>query len=166
VKRVAVIDSSPLINLVHLELALKLSQFFSLVYVPRQVQVEVNKKAKFRHRLNKLYEKNLFQKCVVTEDPVRVEFSGLLDPGEAESIQQAQELEATHLVIDEKRARKVGEAIANLRLVGTASILARLEREGLSGSTYSLVQKLRRDLRCRITDQLVERAIVEASRPI
>lgn len=164
--RIAVIDSSPLINLVHLELALNLSQFFTLVYVPRQVQVEVNKKSKFRHRLNKLYERNLFQRCVVEEDPVRNEFSGLMDPGEAESIQQAQEKEAAYLLIDDKRARKVGERVANFRLVGTVSILARLEREGFSSSTRGLVQKLRRDLKYRITDRVVEMALEEASEPI
>jgi hypothetical protein len=52
--RVAVIDSSSLINLTHLELAAKLALYFNVVYVPRHVQIEVNKKSRFRYQMKKL----------------------------------------------------------------------------------------------------------------
>jgi predicted nucleic acid-binding protein len=52
--RIAVVDSSPLIALAHLNLATKLSLFFDLVLVPKTVQKELNRKARFRYRLNKL----------------------------------------------------------------------------------------------------------------
>ena len=61
--RAAVIDSSALINLTHLELASKLLFYFDRIYVPRQVQVEVNRRHRFRHRLNKLYQTGLFHRC-------------------------------------------------------------------------------------------------------
>jgi hypothetical protein len=54
--RTAVIDSTPLINLVHLELVTELSLFFDIVYVPRQVQTEVNRKHRFRYLLRELLD--------------------------------------------------------------------------------------------------------------
>jgi len=52
--RVGVIDSSSLMNLTHLELAAKLTVYFNVAYVPRRVQIEVNKKSRFRYQLKKL----------------------------------------------------------------------------------------------------------------
>jgi hypothetical protein len=52
-KRIAVVDSSPLINLVHLELADTLHLYFDTIYVPRMVHGEVNRKSRFRYRLNR-----------------------------------------------------------------------------------------------------------------
>ena len=45
--RIAVIDSSSLINLAYLDLASKLGLYFNRVYVPRSVQAEVNRKHRF-----------------------------------------------------------------------------------------------------------------------
>ena len=42
--RIAVVDTSPLINLTHLDLAPELALFFDRVHVPRAVQEELNKK--------------------------------------------------------------------------------------------------------------------------
>jgi hypothetical protein len=60
-RRTAVIDSQVLINLVHLRLADHLVFYFETVYVPREVQEEVNKKNRFRRtHLNRLYSGGLF----------------------------------------------------------------------------------------------------------
>ena len=61
--RIAVIDSSCLINLSHLGLAAKLSQYFQVVYVPLVVQGEVNRKSRFRYKLRKLYQTGFYQPC-------------------------------------------------------------------------------------------------------
>jgi hypothetical protein len=64
---VAVIDSSPLINLAHLNLALELANFFDRVYVPRAVHRELNRKGRFRYRLNKLYATGVFERCAAAD---------------------------------------------------------------------------------------------------
>ena len=163
--RIAIIDSSCLISLSHLGLAPKLSLFFQLVFVPVSVQREVNKKHRFRYRLNKLYESGLFQKCVVA-DRVRVEW--LLDElheGEAEALVQAQERQAAFFIGDERRAREISQ-LMGIKPLGTARLLARLNMDGLADDPRSLVRRLRRDLGYRITDSIVEQAIEEASEPI
>jgi len=163
--RIAVIDSTPLISLAHLQLAHQLSLFFDVVYVPSAVQREVNRKQRFGYRLAKLYKSSVFQRCPCT-DPYGVELlQAELHEGEAEALIQAQEKHASYFVGDEKRARQIGRA-QGLKTVGTVRILARLNLEGAAEDPMTLVRKLRRDLRFRIAEEVVTRAIAMAGEPI
>jgi len=164
--RVAVIDSSPLIFLAHLELAAKLSLYFDRIYVPRRVQVEVNKKGRFRYRLKKLYETGFFERCACA-DETRVQLLKIdrLDDGEAEGLVQAQEKAARFFIADEAKARAVCET-QGLVPVGTVRLLARLSLEGQAADTRSLVRRLRRELTARVAEDIVEQAIALATVPI
>ncbi len=163
--RFAVIDSSPLINLVHLELASKLSLYFERVYIPRSVQTEVNRKSRFRYRMKKLYKIDAFRKCNAADEVnVRLLLSEI-HQGEAEALVQAQEQGAAFFIGDEKRARKIAENMG-LEAIGILRILARLHLEGYAEDPYSLVHKLRKDLNYRVTDELVQRAVETAHLPI
>lgn len=160
---IAVVDSSPLINLVHLQLAEALQFYFDRIYVPRMVHTEVNRKSKFRHRLRKLYSKGIFKRCLVVE-LVSVRLLDELEEGEAEALVQASERGAAVFIGDDKDAREMSER-RGLRPVGTVRLLARMHLEGLAGETKSLVRKLRQDLNCRISDQVVRDAIEFAEMP-
>jgi predicted nucleic acid-binding protein len=163
--RIAVVDTSPLINLTHLGLARELTLFFDRVYVPRAVQEEINKKGRFRYRLNKLYRAGFFMKCV-TADIYNVRLlEAELDKGESEAIIQAQEKQALFFIGDERRARAVAERMGQ-RPVGTLRLLSRLSLEGRAPELAGLVEKLRRDLDFRISEEIVEQAISLASLPI
>ncbi len=163
--RAAVVDSSVLINLTHLNLVRELSLFFDRVYVPRAVQAEVNRKGRFRYRLNKLFEASVLHRCVAgNEWNVRL-LQPDLDLGEAEAIIQAQELGAEFFIGDEKRARDVAKNMKQ-KAIGTLGILARLYRDGRLRDLDRIVEKLRRDLRYRVTDELVQEAVEKASQPI
>jgi predicted nucleic acid-binding protein len=159
----AVVDSSPLIYLVHLQIAEKLHFYFDTIYVPRMVQREVNRKSKFRHRLNKLYSKGVFKQCRVVDD-ASVQFLKELDAGEAEALVQASETGATVFIGDEIGARNMSER-RGMRPIGTARLLARMHLEGYVSETEELVRKLRRDLNYRITDQIVRNAVRIAAEP-
>lgn len=163
--RIAVIDSSALINLTHLELASKLSLYFTAIYVPRRVQEEVNKKFKFRRRLNKLYRTGLFRRCKCA-DETRVQLLTMdVDSGEAEGLVQAQEKRAVFFIVDERRAREIGER-QGLVLVGTVRLLARLSLEGHAQDTQSLVRRLKKDLKFRVAEDVVQQAVADAATPI
>jgi predicted nucleic acid-binding protein len=163
--RTAVIDSSALINLTHLELASKLLFYFDRIYVPRQVQVEVNRRQRFRHRLNKLYQTGVFRRCACA-NAVNVQLLTFeLDEGEAEGLVQAQEKEAEFFIADESRARSISER-RGLTPVGTVRLLARLCLEGHAENARALVLKLRRDLNFRVRNDVVESAIASAGAPI
>ncbi len=164
-RRVAVIDSTPLINLVHLELAEELGLFFDIIYVPAAVQKEVNKKQRFRYRLQKLYKSGAFERCA-SADPTGVQLLEVeLDPGESEGLIQAQERQARYFIGDDKRARETSVGYG-LTPVGTARVLARLHLEGQAGDPTALVRKLRRDLSFRISQEVVDEAIALAAKPI
>jgi predicted nucleic acid-binding protein len=164
--RIAVIDSSPLINLSHLDLAMKLSQFFDVVYVPNAVQREVRKKHRFGYRLNRFYRSGFFIKCV-TADRTNVQLlrAEPLGEGESEAITQAQENAPAFFIADEKRAREIAGRMGQMH-AGTARILARLNFEGLAPDLEDLVWKLERDLGYRISKSVVQEAISMARDPI
>lgn len=163
--RAAIIDSSALINLTHLELASKLSLYFDAIYVPRRVQEEVNKKFKFRKSLNKLYRAGLFRRCKCADETRVRLLDADVDAGEAEGLVQAQEKGARFFIVDEKRAREIGQA-QGLTLVGTVRLLARLSLEGHADDARSLVRRLRKDLRFRVAEHVVEKAVATAAIPI
>lgn len=159
--RIAVIDSSSLIALAHLQLAQAVALFFDVIYVPAAVQREVNRKQRFRYRLAKLYKGGIFQRCSLASKD-RVELLTVeLHQGEAEALVQAQERAASYFIGDEKRARQIGEA-QGLKPVGTLRILARLHLQGQAAPTNALANKLRKDLKFRISDEIVEQAITLA----
>lgn len=160
----AVIDSTSLINLVHLELTKYLSFYFDAVYVPREVEREVSRKARFRNRLRNLYRASVLKKCRIT-DEVRVQLLPELDRGEAEAISQAQELPANIFIGDEKEARNIA-ANMSITPVGTARIIARMHLENYASEPRGLIKKLRKDVNFHIADRVVEEAIRLASTPI
>jgi predicted nucleic acid-binding protein len=164
--RIAVIDSSPLINLAHLGLAMKLSQFFDVVCVPNAVQREVRKKHRFGHRLNKFYQSGFFTKCIAADHTnVQLLQAEPLGEGESEAITQAQEKAPAFFIADEIRAREIAGRMGQMH-AGTVRILARLNFEGLAPDLESLVRKLERDLSFRISKKVIQEAISLASEPI
>ena len=127
--RSAIIDSSCLINLVHLDLASKLILFFDRVYVPRNVQAEFNRKHRSRYRLNKLFRSGVFEKCMCKDETNFRILRFEVDAGEAEALVQAQEKGAEFVLVDERRAREIGVR-QGLTPYGTVRLLARLSRDG------------------------------------
>lgn len=163
-KPTAVIDSSALINFVHLELAKDLHFYFQTIYVPRAVQTEVNRKGRFRYRLNKLYSKGVFKKCRVGSRTNALLLRPLHE-GEAEALVQASETGATVFIGDEKEAREMS-ARRGILPVGTARILARLHLENYAEHPRALVQRLRDEVNFQIADEIVDAALRVAHEPI
>ena len=159
--RTAVIDCSCLINLVHLDLASKLILFFDRVYVPRNVQTEFNRKHRSRYRLNKLFRAGVFEKCMCKDETNFRLLRFEVDAGEAEALVQAQEKGAEFVLVDEKRAREI-VVRQGLTSCGTVRLLARLSRDGHAPDTWVLVDKLRKELRFRVGNDVVESAIQSA----
>ena len=163
--RLAVVDSPALIKLTHLQLARELALFFDRVYVPRAVQEELNRKGRFRYRLNRLYRTGFFIRCA-TADRFNVELlEAELDRGESEALIQAQERNAPYFIGDERRARAIASRMGR-KAVGTLRLLARLNLEGRAPDLHGLVRVLRRDLDFRVSDEIVRQAIELAPEPI
>lgn len=163
--RHAVIDSSSLLAITHLSLSTELSLFFDVIVVPRQVQVELNKKHKFRHRLNKLYDTRIYKRCLGAD---RTNVRLLMPPlneGEAEGIIQAQENGIDHVIFDEREARKIATRMG-ITTIGVARLLFRLERDGQIEDADKLIKKLEKELKFRISQEVVEEARIKSDEPI
>jgi predicted nucleic acid-binding protein len=133
--------------------------------VPEAVQREVNRKGRFRYRLNKLYSTRTFQRCAAGDEwNIRLLLNEL-DEGEAEALAQGSEKGAHYFISDDARAREIGQK-KGLKPVGTVRLLARLHLDGLAPETKVLVRKLRADLRFRVSEQVVDGAIAIAPQPI
>ena len=163
--RIAVVDASPLINLTHLNLARDLTLFFDRVYVPRAVQEELNKKGRFRYRLNRLYSAGFFTRCMAADNFNVQLLQAELHKGEAEALIQAQEKQALYFIGDERRARTIAARMGR-KAVGTLRLLARLNLEGRAPALTDVVRVLRRDLGFRASDEIVQQAIDLAAEPI
>lgn len=163
--RLAVVDTSPLINLTHLNLARDLALFFDRVYVPRAVQEEVNKKGRFRYRLKKLYSTGFFTRCMTADIYNLQLLQAELHKGEAEALIQAQEKQALYFIGDERRARMIAVRMGK-RVVGTLRLLARLNLEGRAPELADLVRVLRRDLDFRVSNDIIQQALDLAAEPI
>ena len=159
--RSAIIDSSCLINLIHLNLASKLILFFDRVYIPRNVQTEFNRKHRSRYRLNKLFRAGVFEKCMCKDETNFRILRFEVDAGEAEALVQAQERGAEFILVDERRAREIGIR-QGLTPCGTVRLLARLSRDGHAEDIWVLVRKLRRELMFWVSDDVVAAAIHSA----
>jgi predicted nucleic acid-binding protein len=163
--RIAIIDSSCLISLVHLDLASKLTLYFDVIYVPRSVQMECNRKHRSRYRLNKLFEAGVLQKCIHKDETHFRLLTVTLGSGEAEGLVQAQEQGAEFFLVDERKAREIGER-QGLTLYGTVRLLARLCLEGYAEDIWGLVRNLRTERDFRVADEIVRKAIASAEMPI
>jgi len=133
--------------------------------VPRSVQEELNKKGRFRYRLNKLYRTGFFTRCKAADSYNVQLLQAELHKGEAEALIQAQEKQASYFIGDEKRARTKGERMGR-KAVGTLRLLARLNLENRAPELTILVERLRRDLNFRVSDEIVQQAIDLAAEPI
>lgn len=163
--RVAIIDSSCLINLVHLHLASRLSLFFDIVYVPRNVQTEFNRKHRSRYLLNKLFHSGVFRRCRCKDETAFRLLTLELDAGEAECLVQGEEKQADFFLVDERKARAISVR-HGLIPYGTVRLIARLSVEGYAGDPWDLVSKLKRERGFRVDDKVVHQAIAAALTPI
>jgi predicted nucleic acid-binding protein len=162
---IAIIDSSCLISLVHLDLASMLTLYFDVVYVPRSVQIECNRKHRSRYRLNKLFEAGVLHRCIYKDETRLRLLTVRLGPGEAEGLVQAQERGAKFFLVDERKAREIGER-QGLTLYGMVGLLARFCLEGYAEDIWGLVGKLRAERDFRVADEIVRKAIASAEIPI
>jgi len=88
-----------------------------------------------------------------------------LEEGEAESIIQAQEKGADRVILDEKKARRVASNMS-IQPVGVARLLFRLQLDGHIEDARKLINKLRRELKFRISEDVIKEASLKAQEPI
>ncbi|MDP4709712.1 MAG: DUF3368 domain-containing protein [Saprospiraceae bacterium] len=83
-----------------------------------------------------------------------------LDPGEAEAIILAKETQATFLVIDERKGRKLAEA-HGLRIIGLLGVLIQAKKKGYIDLLRPILDTLIDQIGFRVSQQLYVRILAE-----
>lgn len=147
----AVIDTSCLLNLLHLSLVSKAVLFYDVIYIPRFVLEEVTRNWHHPDELRKLLRHYTYlKKCTIGDD---VRSSLLWDPkqntrpvihrGEAEVIIQASERRASNVLIDERAGTRVA-LLHSLNVKSTLELLKDFKRLNVVPKIAPLIAHLRK----------------------
>lgn len=154
---IVVSDSSTLVSLAAIEQLHLLQDFFGRVVLPGAVLNEVLAGGEGRPGFQEITASKWLEVMPVQD---RSALSALehLDPGEAEAIVLAQELQADLLLMDELDGRQAAKE-RGLQIIGVLGLLSRAKREERISAVKPLVQRLRVEMRFRISESLLQRVL-------
>ncbi len=119
-------DTSAITNLIQIEQLNILKQLFGKVYIPKKVYQELSVYESQKNDID--LQKWLLVKTVLNQNEVK-KIEKQLDPGEAEAIVLAKEMQANLLIIDERKGRKLAENYG-LQIIGLLGILIQGRKNG------------------------------------
>ncbi|MEZ4777606.1 MAG: DUF3368 domain-containing protein [Bacteroidia bacterium] len=152
---IVVSDTSPISNLIDLGQLTLLRALFNQVVIPTAVESELLQveDPQFRHS----YLQSRESGWLIVKSPVNLSevnrLKQILDPGEAEAISLALELNAQTLLIDERMGYKVAHQ-SHLRAVGVLGILIEAKRKGLIPDVRSYLDKLKYEIGFWVSDNV------------
>ncbi|MCB1132674.1 MAG: DUF3368 domain-containing protein [Verrucomicrobiae bacterium] len=124
-----VCNTGPLIGLAQVGLETLPFQLYPEVVIPLTVRDELLAKPTADHaNLAAALRQARIHKCLNPPDALLVTE---LDHGEAEVIAAARELGVAHVLIDERKARRIASHIYQLHVKGTAGLLIEAKKEGI-----------------------------------
>ncbi len=148
-------DTSPITNLIQIGQLDVLRQLFGQVIMPKTVYEELSE---LPHQLVAIEGKKWLTVQTVQQRNSVVTLEEDLDPGEAEAIALALEINADYLIIDELRGRYKAEALG-LRIVGLLGVLIQAKQAGYVDAVAPLLIALREKAGFRIHPTLYERVL-------
>jgi predicted nucleic acid-binding protein len=149
-------NTGPLIALAmtdHLDLLLKV---FNEVIVPEAVHDEILAGGEFASGTRSYLTASWIVKRSVGTGPDSVA-RAVLGAGEAEVIELAIDCNADHILIDERKARKIARNVYGLRVIGSARVLVEAKRKGLIANVGNELTRMR-DNGYRIHDSIIDAA--------
>lgn len=166
----AVIDTSCLLNLLHLNLLSKIVLRYGTVYIPKFVIHEVTDKWYHPDELRRVLKQYAFLKKCSVGDEARVKLLhdkrtnpyAPIDRGEAEAIVQASERRASDVLIDERAGTRIAHQ-HNLNVKSTLQLLKDFKLMGVIPEMKPLIEHLRgSERRFWLSDSVVKRALESA----
>lgn len=171
-QRVAILDTSVLIVLYHLELLKYLNLFYNLIRIPREVEKEFLTKHKNQQECSKRYEflesfykknNSWFIRCnEYNSDDIRIYSSQKgIDLGEAEAFAQNQVLGNNHeILLDERQARKLAKS-NKIHHHGVLYILANLDLKFKICNYFEAVEKVKIEMKTYFSDDIIRKVYQE-----
>lgn len=154
---VVVSDTSPIRCLAHLSLMGLFQDLFGQVLIPPSVQAELLRPAGNSPAL--ALSPFAFVRVQSPRDQKLVQqLLERLDPGEAEALALAIEVQPATLIIDERRGRRIAQQ-HGVPMIGTLGILLEAKRQGRLGIIRPLIERLDNELRFFVSAGLRARAL-------
>ena len=159
----AVSDTSPILGLAAIGYLELLREQFGAVLIPAAVLAELKLESGFRGAapIQQALEDGWLQMQDVQNVSLVQALSIDLDPGEAEALALAVDLNLEIIVMDEQAGRAHARAMG-LRPVGVLGILLRAKKAGHIDSLETTMQALRKEIGFFITDDLYRQILRQA----
>jgi predicted nucleic acid-binding protein len=151
-------NASPLINLAAVGQLALLRQLYRRVIVPPAVWNEVVRLGKGRLGSRAVRAASWVQVKAVRDRALVQMLLAELDPGEAESIVLAREIQADLLLLDESHARRAARRMG-LPITGLVGVLIEAAGKGLISDLAATLRELRDRAGFWLTDEVVEEAL-------
>jgi uncharacterized protein len=139
---VIVCNAGPLIALAGVSSVALLHHLFGEVHVAEEVKDEVE--AGGRSGIGKdLFHEHSWLLVTRLAAPVNPTLASLLDPGEAATITLAHDLNASLVLLDEAKGRKIAGDVYHLPVIGTGRILVEAKKRALIPTVTPLLDQMR-----------------------
>lgn len=154
-------DASPLVHLAAIGQFELLKKLYSVVFIPEVVWREVAIAGVGRPGAAEV-EQGIANGWIQIKNPGKTNLARgeltTLDPGEAEALALALDLQAEIVLLDEVRGRSVARSLG-LRAVGTLGVLIEAKRQGFITSFRDQLERLGRDSQLQLSDEIKELAL-------
>lgn len=156
---IVVSDSSPLIALATVGELNLLHELFGEVLIPGRVWEEVAQTD--RPGTEQIVSASWIRTMPVADDSYLLALQTEVDPGEAEAIALAAEVQADILLLDERRARNFAESMG-FEVVGVVGVLLRAKRAGFLAQLRPVLDRIRAETLFRMSARLYDDALTAA----
>lgn len=147
---IVVSDTSPLTALLMVGQAEILSRLFGEVIIPKAVEAELLR--------SHPTPPDWLRVRLVSDGAKAGRYAQSVDRGEAEAIALAEELHADHLLIDERKGRRLAQQ-QGVPVVGLLGVVLMAKRAGLISSARILLNRLDQEAGVYWTDDLKQTAL-------
>jgi len=157
---IVVSDTSPVSNLLLIGRLGLLENLYRSVIVPKSVDTEIRMLKGLGKDISE-YENAVWIKVLTPKDQAKTSFfKSILDPGEAEAISLALELDCDFLLIDERIGTKVARE-RGLKTLGLVGVLVKAKEEKLIPHVRPILDELRSVAGFWLTDKFLDRILSE-----
>jgi predicted nucleic acid-binding protein len=161
---IVVSNTSPIINLAVIDHLNLLHQLYSEVIIPRAVYNEIVIAGEGQPGAVDIKGARWIAVKDVTNQALVTALRLDLDDGEAEAITQAVELKADLLLIDERKGRRLAEALG-CRVIGLLAVLVEAKQQELLPAVKPILDQLILEAGFRVSSALYERVLEVVAEP-
>jgi hypothetical protein len=156
---IVISDTSPITNLAAVGLLHLLHQLYNCVIIPQAVYNEMVNVGYLVPGTIEVQTLSWIKTQAVTNTQKVSQLQSQLDPGEAEAIILALELNVDLLIIDERRGRKVASSLGITKITGLLGVLLEAKQKGLISAIKPIVEQLIAQTNFRISDSLYQKIL-------